>query len=89
LPGASVAGYREEFTASFPACIEGRRKIDTVGDVADFLSSLTEDQRERVHWRTAILMLNNAMKESRYLKIAVINLRSALAYDRLLAEDAQ
>jgi hypothetical protein len=72
----------------FPLALTDGRTIATVGDVADFFSSLTEDQRERVHWRTAILMLNNAMKESRYLKIAAINLRSALAYDRLLVEDA-
>jgi hypothetical protein len=72
----------------FPLALKDGRTIETVGDVADFLSSLTEDQRERVHWRTAILMPNNAMKESRYLTIATINLRSALAYDRLLAEHA-
>jgi hypothetical protein len=72
----------------FPLVLKGGRTIETVGDVADFLSSLTEDQRERAHWRTAILMLNHAMRESRYLKIATINLRSALAYDQLLAEDA-
>ncbi|MCA6107683.1 hypothetical protein [Bradyrhizobium cenepequi] len=72
----------------FPLPLKDGRTIETVSDVADFLSLLTEDQRERVHWRTAILMLNNAMRESRYLKIAIINLRSALAYDDLLAQDA-
>jgi hypothetical protein len=71
----------------FSLVLKDGRTIETVGDVAAFLSSLTGDQRERVHWRTAILMLNNAMKESCYLTIAAINLRSALAYDRLLAED--
>ena len=45
---------------------------------------LTDDQRERVHWKTAILMLNNAMKEPRYLTTATMNLRSALLYDRLI-----
>ena len=37
-----------------------------------------------MHWKTAILMLNNAMKEPRYLTTATINLRSALLYDRLI-----
>jgi hypothetical protein len=37
-----------------------------------------------VHWKTAILMLNSAMKEPRYLTTAAINLRSALLYDRLI-----
>jgi hypothetical protein len=73
---------------AFSLALKDGRTIETIGDVADLLSSLTEDQREHVHWRTAILMLNNAMKESRYLKTATINLRSALAYDRLLTEAA-
>jgi hypothetical protein len=33
------------------------------------------------------MMLNNAMREARYLKIATMNLQSALVYDRLV-EDA-
>ena len=60
------------------------RTIGTVGDAADFMSALTGDQRERAHWKTAILMLNTAIREARYLPIATINLRSALGYDRLL-----
>ena len=73
----------------FSLTLKGGRKIETVGDAADFLSALTEDQRERVHWKTAILMLNNAMKESRYLTTATVNLRSALLYDRLIEQGAE
>ena len=69
---------------AFSLTLKDGRVIQTVGDVADFLSALTEDQRERVHWKTVILMLNNAMKEPRYLTTATINLRSALLYDRLI-----
>ena len=63
---------------AFSLTLKDGRVIQTVGDVADF------DQRERVHWKTAILMLNSAMKEPRYLTTAAINLRSALLYDRLI-----
>ena len=68
---------------AFSLTLKDGRKLETVGDAANYLTSLTEDQRERVHWKTAILMLNNAMKESRYLTTATVNLRSALQYDRL------
>jgi hypothetical protein len=73
---------------AFFLSLKDGRKIETVGEAAEFLSALTEDQRERVHWRTAILMLNNAMKQSRYLTTATVNLRSALLYDRLIEPEA-
>jgi hypothetical protein len=71
---------------AFSLALKDGRTIETVGDAADFLSSLTEEQRERAHWTAAIMMLNNAMKESRYLTTATINLRSALVYDRLIEQ---
>ncbi len=71
---------------AFSLTLKDGRKLETVGDGASYLSSLTEEQRERVHWKTAILMLNNAMKESRYLTTATVNLRSALLYDRLIEQ---
>ena len=71
---------------AFSLTLKDGRKLETVGDAASYLSSLTEEQRERVHWKTAILMLNNAMKESRYLTTATVNLRSALLYDRLIEQ---
>ena len=69
---------------AFSLALKDGRKIETVGDAADFLSNLTEEQRERSHWKAAILMLNNAMKEPLYLTTATVNLRSALLYDRLI-----
>ena len=71
---------------AFSLTLKDGRKLETVGDAANYLSSLTEEQRERVHWKTAVLMLNNAMKESRYLTTAIVNLRSALLYDRLIEQ---
>ena len=71
---------------AFSLTLKDGRKLETVGDAANYLTSLTEEQRERVHWKTAILMLNNAMKESRYLTTATVNLRSALLYDRLIEQ---
>jgi hypothetical protein len=71
---------------AFSLTLKDGRKLETVGDAANYLSSLTEEQRERVHWKTAILMLNNAMKVSRYLTTATVNLRSELLYDRLIEQ---
>jgi len=69
---------------AFALTLKDGRVIETVGDAVDLLSSLNADQRQRVHWKTAILMLNSAMKEPRYLATATMNLRSALLYDRLI-----
>lgn len=69
---------------TFSIVLKDGRALETVGDAADYLSALNVDQRERSHWKTAIMMFNNAMREARYLKIATMNLRSALLYDRLL-----
>ncbi|MCA6120364.1 hypothetical protein J6500_00375 [Bradyrhizobium sp. WSM 1704] len=69
---------------AFPIIMKDGRTLATVGDAADYLSRLNVDQRERSYWKTAILMFNNAMREPRYLRIATINIRSALVYDRLV-----
>ncbi|MGX1107645.1 MULTISPECIES: hypothetical protein [Bradyrhizobium] len=69
---------------AFPITLKDGRTLATVGDAADYLSALNLDQRERSYWKTAIMMFNNAMREPGYLKIATMNLRSALVYDRLV-----
>jgi hypothetical protein len=85
LPGSdTLLDLERKSPLAFPLALKDGRIIETVGDAADFLSRLIPDQRERAHWRAAILMLNHAMKESRYLMTATINLRSALLYDRLI-----
>ncbi|QPF81803.1 hypothetical protein IC762_18530 [Bradyrhizobium genosp. L] len=69
---------------AFPIALKDGRRLETVGDAADYLSRLNVEQRERFYWRNAIMMFNNAMREPNYLKIATMNLRSALVYDRLV-----
>ena len=69
---------------AFPITLKDGRTLATVGDAADYLSALTLDQRARGYWKTAIMMFNNAMREPSYLRIATMNLRSALVYDRLV-----
>ena len=84
MQGAVLLELEKRSPLAFSLTLKDGRIIQTVGDAASFLSALTEDQRERVHWKTTILMLNNAMKEPRYLTTATMNLRSALLYDRLV-----
>ncbi|MGY3445552.1 hypothetical protein [Bradyrhizobium sp. USDA 4473] len=69
---------------AFPIVLKDGRTLATVGDAADYLSALSLDQRERGYWKAAIMMFNNAMREPSYLKIATMNMRSALVYDRLV-----
>ena len=68
---------------AFRIVLKDGRTLATVGDAADYLSALSLDQRERGYWKTAIMMFNNAMREPSYLRIATMNMRSALVYDRL------
>lgn len=72
---------------AFPITLKDGRTLATLGDAADYLSALNVDQRERGYWKIAIMMFNNAMREPSYLRIATINLRSALVYDRLADDD--
>lgn len=69
---------------AFSIVLKDGRVLETVGDAAGFMAALSSDRRERPHWRTTIMMFNNAMREARYLKAATVNLRSALLYDRLI-----
>jgi hypothetical protein len=82
--GATLLDLEKRSPLPFSLTLTDGRIIETVGDAADFLSTLSADQRERAHWKMAILMLNNAMKEARYLATAAMNLRSAMVLDRLL-----
>jgi hypothetical protein len=80
------AGSGENFSACLFAHAERRTEARNCGRRRELSVVLAEEQRERVHWKTAVLMLNNAMKESRYLTTAIVNLRSALLYDRLIEQ---
>lgn len=60
------------------------RSIARVGEAAEFFSSLTADQREAGHWKVAIRMLNNAIREPSYLRAATMSLQTALMLDGML-----
>jgi len=65
---------------------DGQPPIATVGEAAALFATLSAEQRETSHWKRAILMLNHAMKEPRYLATATVNLQTALSVERLLLE---
>jgi hypothetical protein len=60
------------------------RSIARVGEAADYLAGLTQEQREAGHWKVAIRMLNNAIKEPSYLRAATMSLQTALLLDGVL-----
>lgn len=60
------------------------RSIARVGEAADYLASLTQDQRDASHWKLAIRMLNNAIKEPSYLRAATMSLQTAFMLDGTL-----
>ena len=69
---------------AFTLELRGGKTIAKVGEAADYFSSLTQDQREASHWKVAIRMLNNAIKEPSYLRAATMSLQTAFLLDGLL-----
>jgi len=55
----------------------------TVGDASAYFADLSDEQRERHHWKVAIVTLASALKEPRYLAAATQSLRTALTLDGL------
>jgi hypothetical protein len=47
------------------------------------LAGLSEKERERPHWQTALRMLSHAINEPEYLNTAALSFRSALIMDGL------
>jgi hypothetical protein len=70
---------------AFPLTLTDGKIIATVGEAADYFAKLSLDQRDLNHWKIAIRMLNNALKEPAYLKTATLSLQSALMLDGILA----
>ena len=68
-------------TISFPLTLRGGQTIRTVGDAADYVSSLSAEQRERNHWSVAIKMFKYAIEEHNYLTAATMSLQTALLMD--------
>jgi hypothetical protein len=70
---------------AFPLTLTDGRTIATVGEAADYFARLSLDQRDLSHWKIAIRMLNNALREPIYLKTATMSLQTALVLDGILA----
>jgi hypothetical protein len=73
---------------SFPLRLKDGTTIAMIGDAANYVSKLSEEQRERSHWVVAIRMLDHALREPRYLKTATISFQTALAMDNVLVTPA-
>ena len=71
---------------AFPLTLKSGQVIETVGDAANYLRRLPEEDRGRHHWKVAVRMLDHALTEPLYLKTATISLQTALAMDRKLTE---
>lgn len=70
---------------SFSLALIDGVKIGTIDSAAVHFGKLSQEKREKYPWSTAILMLHIAMKKPAYLKVATINLQTALAMDGVLA----
>ncbi len=70
---------------SFPLRLKDGTTIAMIGDAANYVGKLSEEQRERSHWVVAIRMLDHALREPRYLKTATISFQTALVLDGVLA----
>jgi hypothetical protein len=79
-----LPGLTNSSTISFPLTLKGGQTIRTVGDAADYVSSLSAEQRERNYWSVAIKMFKHAIEESNYLTAATMSLQTALLMDGLL-----
>jgi hypothetical protein len=60
--------------------------LTTMGDVVGMFSELTPEERLTYWWSTAIHMVNNAIKEPRYIKAATFTLQTALNLNGMLAQ---
>jgi hypothetical protein len=70
---------------SFPLSLADGTTVAMIGDAANYVGKLSEEQRELFHWVVAIRMLDHALREPRYLKTATISFQTALAMDGVLA----
>ena len=70
---------------SFPLRLVDGTTVAMIGDAANYVGKLSQEQRERFHWVVAVRMLDHALKEPRYLKTATISFQTALVLDGVLA----
>jgi hypothetical protein len=69
---------------SFPLPLVDGTTIAMVGEAANYIGKLSDQQRERYHWIVAIRMLDHALREPRYLKTVTISFQTALAMNGAL-----
>ncbi len=70
---------------SFSLSLVDGTSINMIGDAANYLGELSDEQREQYHWIVAIRMLDHALYEPRYLMTATLSFQTALAIDGQLA----
>jgi hypothetical protein len=70
---------------SFPLPLVDGTTVAMIGDAANYVGKLSDEQRPRHHWVVAIRMLDHALREPRYLKTATISFQTTLAMDGVLA----
>jgi hypothetical protein len=70
---------------SFPIALVDGRTIGMIGEAANYIKGLSDEQREQYHWIVAIRMLDHALKEPYYLRTATLSFQTALTMDRKLA----
>ena len=66
---------------TFPIALSDGRMVASIDEAANLFHALSETQRSSNHWRIAIRMLDNAIREPSYLKTATLSLQTALAMD--------
>jgi hypothetical protein len=71
---------------SFPIALVDGRTIGLIGEAANYIKDMSEEQRGQYHWIVAIRMLDHALKEPRYLRTATLSFQTALAMDGQLAD---
>jgi hypothetical protein len=62
---------------AFPVKYKGN-VLTTVGDAVDVFSKLSNDQVDQPYWHRALITMNTATKCRQYLKVATINLQTAI-----------
>ena len=70
---------------SFSIALVDGRTIGMIGEVANYIKDLSDEQRGQHHWVVAIRMLDHALKEPYYLRTATLSFQTALAMDGKLA----
>jgi hypothetical protein len=80
---SSLRKIEDDTPLSIACSLIDGRTIATVGEAASFLAGLTEKERERPYWQTALRMLSHAINEPEYLNTAALSFRSALIMDGL------